>query len=89
MQDEEWLRACQQRGKELIESGRMNSESQVDWFDMERYRDTERDRCERHGCCSKCGESELITQANGNVVCRRTNRQCAGLIASIYERVFE
>jgi hypothetical protein len=73
---ETWLKDCVERGRRLIEAGSHGSESQVDWYDMERYRETERDLCEQNGRCSKCGEAELITQANGLVVCRRTNRVC-------------
>jgi len=78
MSDDTFRKECEDRGRALIMCGEWTTSSLVDWFDIERYWESERDNVEIRGQCSHCAESELA-EIGGKIVCRHTNRKCTRL----------
>jgi hypothetical protein len=86
---DEWLADCIARGKALVERGDIYDTSLTEWFDIERYWESERDLVEINGGCSKCGPCELVVVTSGmgdkSIRCRRTWRECQNAGDKSYE----
>jgi hypothetical protein len=83
MEDKDlWRREATERGRLVVESGRIMSADLelTEFWDLCRYWEYERDIAEARGCCSKCGPKELVEVTSGmghkKVMCRRIWREC-------------
>lgn len=80
-----------QHGRKLVEAGEFYPLNQNHQYDLMKYHKVQREAVDRSGRCDARCECELVTTANGELVCPHTWRRCPGRalvnIVSLLEKV--